>query len=81
MAALKKSELAVTSQQLLEILAKHFGVDAEKHHLRPRFRFAEGKVGPAGDMHPGIILGMAELSLEPNRSSRKSTAKKSAVKE
>ena len=81
MEPLMKAGLTLSAAELLALLEKHFGVAPGKHRLQPRFRFAEGEFGPQGDTSPGIILGMAEITLVPVRSARKRAARTAAHKD
>ncbi len=76
MEPLKPDLLTVTSSELLSLLAKHFGVRAQDYLLKTNYRFATGTFGPAGDAHPGIVMGMHSISLAPIKQARKRAVKK-----
>lgn len=80
--AVKPNAFSVNTEDLLKLLAGHFGVDPEKHRIGLDFRFAFGEFGPSDDdRSPGLVLGLTRVTLVPLKPVRAPRTKKKAPTE
>jgi hypothetical protein len=56
----------LSMHELVEVLAKHYGVESDKFDLAVEFQIGTGPVGPdKNDPLPGVIFGIKSVALRP----------------